>query len=368
MTDVPEDKARALVLENFSEPLVLKEFSLPEPGPGEVLARITAAGICGSDIHAREGHDPRTPLPIILGHEGVGEIVSFGKDASLHDGGDLEKGMPIVWERSLTCGECYFCDRNQQYLCYQRKVYGINISSADPPHLSGNYATHILLREDTSIYKRDDSIDPAILVPATCSGTTAAHAHEYTGIEGGETVVIFGCGPVALYGIAFALVSGAEWVKVITRSPGPKTDIAEAFGADEILYRSTMAPEDIIMRIGKSTDGFGADVVIDTTPDPSIFREAVSILRRGGVYVNPGLAIPAGDVPLDLYSDVVTKNLSIHGAWASDASHLDKAIRITQSGKFPFDKLVTHRFSLEDHEEAFRVLNDKEGVKVVFEP
>ncbi|HDS29570.1 MAG TPA: alcohol dehydrogenase [Firmicutes bacterium] len=363
-----KDNARALVLNEFGKPFSLDEFPLPEPGYGEVLARVTAAGICGSDIHEREGHDPRTPLPIIPGHEGVGEVFAEGDDATLCDGGSLEPGMPIVWERSLTCGKCYFCLRNKRFLCVERKVYGINISCAEPPYLSGNYATHILLRAGTSIYKRNEKFDPSVLVSATCSGTTAAHAHEYTGIKGGETVLIYGSGPVALWGIAFALDSGAKWVKVVTRSPGPKSEIARAFGADEIFFRSENQTDEIIAGVVERTGGMGVDVTIDTTADPSNFREAVSLLCRGGVYVNPGLAIPSQDIPLNLFGDVVNKNLRINGVWASDASHLRMAMKLLESGRFPFEKLVTHRFQLEEHEEAWRVLTEKEGVKVVFEP
>ncbi len=368
MTESKPDTARALVLEEFNKPFVLREFPLPEPRDGEVLARVVAAGICGSDLHMQRGHDPRTPLPIIPGHEGVGEIVAIDDGATLHDGSPLEVGMPVVWERSLTCGKCYFCLRNERYLCVERKIYGINMSSADPPHLFGNYATHILLNKGTSIYKRDTSIDPAILVSATCSGTTAVHAHEYAEIKGGETVLVYGSGPVAAFQIALALDSGAKWVVVITRAPGRKADIALEFGADEVIFKSDMDSCKLMNYILYQTDKIGVDVVIDTTPDPNIFNEAVQVLRRGGTYVNPGLAVPADPIPVELYSAVVNKDLTIRGVWAGDASHLGKSIELVQSGNYPFDKLVTHRFKLEEHEEAWRVLTSKEGVKLVFEP
>jgi len=360
--------ARALVLERFNQPFVLREFDLPEPAPGEVLAKVRAAGICGSDLHEHAGRDPRTPLPIIPGHEGIGEAIAVGEGATLHDGRELKPGMPIVWERSLTCGKCYWCLRNQRYLCVERKVYGINISSAEPPHLSGNYATHILLRKGTLIYPLETSVDPAVLVAATCSGATAAHAHEYARIAGGETVVVYGSGPVAAFQIAFALDSGAERVIVVTRSPGPKADIARAFGAGEVLFRAQLDSDKIIRNLLDRTNGIGVDVVIDTTPDPDIFREAVGILRRGGAYVNPGLSIPSRPAQIELFSDVVNRNLAIHGVWASDASHLQSAIGLVLSGKFPFDRLVTHRFPLEKHEEAWDVLRNRSGMKIVFEP
>ncbi len=363
--------AKALVLDHFDEPLRLKEFPLPSLGPGEVLAKITAAGICGSDLHVIEGRDPRVPLPLIPGHEGVGEVVQIGEGATLADGAGLEAGMPVVWERSLTCGQCYFCQRNQKFLCIERKVYGINISSDEAPHLTGNYASHILLKAGTSIYKHNESLDPAILVAATCSGTTASHAHDRAEFRGGETVVIFGAGPLAAFQIAFALEGGAKWVMVITRDPGIKSEIALEFGADEVIHRSAMERNEIIGYILFQSDKIGVDVVIDTTADPTVFNDAVKILRRGGTYVNPGLAIPSEPVPLELYSDVVNKQLTIRGVWAGDESHLGKSVSLVaeglSSGRYPFDRLVTHRFPLEEHTEAFGVLDRKEGVKVVFE-
>ncbi len=305
---------------------------------------------------------------MVPGHEGVGVVERIGNGAMLHDGSALHEGMPVVWERSLTCGKCCFCLRNQRFLCTERKVYGINISSKEPPHLSGNYATHILLRRGTIIYPLEPTIDPAAIAAATCSGATAAHAHEYTGITGDDAVLIYGSGPVAAFQVAFGLDAGAKWISVITRSPGPKADIIRLFGPEEILYRSEYSPDRLIDHFMDRTDGIGVDVVVDTTPDPKVFREAVKILRRGGVYVNPGMAIPSDPTEIELYSDVVRKNLSIRGVWASDSSHLEKSLELVQSGKFPFDKLVTHRFPLEEHEKAWRVLNDREGMKVVFEP
>ncbi len=360
--------ARALVLENFGKPFVLREFPLPKPAEGETLVRITAAGICGSDLHIRSGLDPRTPLPIILGHEGVGEVVNAGEGATLHDGREIVPGMPIVWERSLTCGKCFFCLKGERHLCVERKVYGINISSTDAPHLSGSYATHILLRKGTIIYPIDPALDPGVLVSATCSGATAAHAHERSGISKGCTVVIYGTGPLAAYQIAFAVDAGAKWVVAITRSPGPKADIAKEFGADDVLYRSEMDSCRIINYMLYQTGRVGADVVIDTTPDPSTFAEAVQILRRGGTYLNPGLGIPAGAVPIDLHFDVVIRNLSIQGVWTSGTRHLSRALEIVRTGRFPFDRLVTHRLPLEKHGEAWDLLTSRMAMKIVFEP
>ena len=360
--------ARALVLEEFNKPFQLREFPLPTPGPGEILAKVLAAGICGSDKHTVEGKDPRTPLPIILGHEGVGEIVAFGDGVKTADGENLFEGMPIVWERSLTCSKCYFCVRNQRYLCVERKIYGINISCAEPPHLSGNFATHILLRKGTSIFKRDEKFDPAVLVAATCSGATAAHAFEQSGLKEGDTLAIYGCGTIAIFLIAFAQKVEKEMVVVITRSPGVKSKVASEFDPRGILFKEYFSSEHIAESILERTAGIGVDAVIDTTPDPNTFREAMGILRRGGTYVNLGLGIPAEKIPLDVYSDIVNKNATIMGTWASDTHHLKMAIDLIEWGQYPFEKIITHRFSLDEHENAWQALNDKSAMKIVFEP
>ncbi len=361
-------KARGLVLENFKSAIELRSFAIPEPGPGEVLARITAAGVCGSDLHMWEGRDPRTPLPIILGHEGVGVVVACGDSASDYAGIPLSEGDPIVWERSLVCGECYFCRRGQEFLCPSRKVYGINISCAEPPYLSGNYADHILLREGTRIYPVGKDEDPAVIVPATCSGATAAHAHEAAGIIPGDNVVIFGAGPVAVFQAAFAKKEGAAVVIVITNRPGRKAELIAKFGVDEVLLRMETIDEYRKAKVLEATDGIGADVVIDTTPDPSVFPEALQLLRRGGTYVNSGAAVPLDEIPIEIYRDITNKNITIRGIWASDDSHLDMALELLRYSGFPFKELVTHTFSLEDHEKAWDVFRKKEGIKIVFTP
>jgi threonine dehydrogenase-like Zn-dependent dehydrogenase len=262
---------------------------------------------------------------------------------------------------------CPFCRRGEAFLCTDRQVYGINISSAEPPHLSGNYATHILLRNGTAIYPLKLEDNPLAVVPATCSGTTAAHAHEIAGIIQGDNVVIFGAGPVAIFQAAFAKREGAN-VIVITNNPGPKADMIAKFGADEVLIRARTTPEERNEYVMSQTKEIGVDIVIDTTPDPSIFRESVAILRRGGSYVNPGAAVPAETIPLEMYGDVVSKSLTIKGVWASDASHLEASLELALSSGFPFGELITHRFRLEDHENAWEALKNKEGVKIAFVP
>jgi hypothetical protein len=256
----------------------------------------------------------------------------------------------------------------EEYLCTSRKVYGINIGSANPPHLSGNYADYILLKRGTKIYPVDAGEDPATIVAVTCSGATAAHTHERAGILPGDSVVIFGAGPVAIFQAAFAKKEGASHILVIANRPGPKASTIMKFGANEVLLRSDTNEEQRHDRVMVITGGIGADAVIDTTPGTEAFREAIGLLRRGGTYVNPGAAVPQDGIPVDLYSDITNKCITIRGIWAGDASHLKMALELVRYSGFPFHELVTHKFPLEEHEKAWEVFREKEGIKIVFTP
>ena len=145
-------RAFAAVLEAFNAPLVWREFEVLPPSPGGLTVKIEAAGICGSDLHMWEGKDPRTPLPIILGHEAVGRVMASGGEKRDITGRIVREGDLIAWDRGVTCGECYYCvARKEPYLCSNRRVYGINLSCAEPPYLLGGYAEMIQLLPRTNV-------------------------------------------------------------------------------------------------------------------------------------------------------------------------------------------------------------------------
>ncbi|MHC4251588.1 MAG: alcohol dehydrogenase catalytic domain-containing protein, partial [Planctomycetota bacterium] len=110
--------AKAMVLEEFNAPLVEREIEVPALSAGEVLVRITASGVCGSDVHMHKGQDPRTPIPMILGHESVGVVEETSGEVAAVDGTVVTKGMQVAWDRGVYCGRCPYCTvKRQQYLC-----------------------------------------------------------------------------------------------------------------------------------------------------------------------------------------------------------------------------------------------------------
>ena len=221
--------ARAAVLESFDSPLALREFPEPSPDGGRAVVEVLAAGVCGSDHHMWKGKDPRTPLPIILGHEGTGRLVA---PEGLKDvrGREIRPGDLLIWDRGVTCGKCVFCTvKRQSFLCPERKVYGINMSCAEPPHLLGCYAERLSLLPGTRLLRLPGGADLPALVSASCSGATAAHAMEGA-VEPNDVVVVIGAGPLGAWCSAFAREGGAREV-VVTDVRDSRLALARSFGA-----------------------------------------------------------------------------------------------------------------------------------------
>lgn len=361
-------KTTALVLEQFNAPLELREFEVPPPDAGQILLRIEAAGICGSDVHMWRGHDERTPLPIILGHEGVGIVEEVRGKRTCLNGAPIKPGDRLAWNRGITCGRCYFCAvAKEPSLCENRKVYGINRPANVAPYLNGCYARHIILTKDTDLVKIDQSVDPSILVAASCSGATVAHGFDLCPPKPGDVVLVQGPGPLGLFAIAFARAHGASEVVVIGGSRN-RLEICEQFGASVILNRKTLDPADRKQAVMDLTHGRGVDLVVEAAGQPEAVGEGLSLLRRGGTYLSTGFSQPPATASVDFFQDVVKKNARVQGVWVSDAGHLHRAINLVLQNQELFAKIVTHRFPLEQGNGALRAMESREALKAVLNP
>jgi len=363
-------EAKAVVLQQFNEPLQLQTFPLVPLADGEVRVRIKAAGVCGSDVHMWRGQDPRTPLPMILGHEGVGEIAEISGTKLDLFGRELKQGDPVLWERGVMCGDCYYCTiKKQPSLCPTRKTYGISYSCADPPHLLGCYSQYLHLRAGHPMIKLDLDVEPAVLVPATCSGATAAHAVEVSGLEPGDFALVVGPGPVGLFVTAQLLDAGAGEVWVAgTAADTSRLDMALAFGAARALNVDETDSGGIRSLLMDRTRGVGANVIMDCTGYAPVVNQWIDLVAPGGTYCIPGIATPQKEISLELFQTIARKNVRLQGVWVSDTSHLWRAANLVASGRYPFEKLITHRLPLEDATRALELTESKESVKAVLLP
>ena len=363
-----ETKARAMVLEKFNEPLVMRTFPIPRLKEGEVLVKIEAAGVCGSDVHMWEGRDPRIRLPMILGHEGVGEIVEMRGEKKDVYGTPLKVRDKVLWNRGITCGQCYFCKvKMEPSLCPERWVYGIHTTCAEPPYLTGNYAEYLLFVGKTDFFKIAPEVDLQVLVPASCSGATAAHAFDLSRMESGDSVLVQGVGPLGIFSVAFAKSFGASKIIVIGGTE-ERLNMCKTFGATLILNRHKLSKKEREEAVMEVTHGRGIDVAFEMAGELDAMKESISLTRTGGACVSAGFAEPRGTIELDCFLDIGRKNLRLQGVWVSEVRHTHMALQLMLSRMEDFKKLITHTFPLTQANEAIRTMKTKEAVKAVLIP
>lgn len=357
---------KAAALTGFRAPLELIDYPKPPVADGEVLVRMTAAGICGSDVHTWMGEDPRTILPMIPGHEGVGVIEEIGGPGKTDlYGRELSVGDPVIWDRAVVCGQCWFCAVKQlPNLCRSRWVYGIHRGCAEPPHLNGCYADHILLVAGTKIISLADwdDLDPALLVSAGCSGATSANAIELADIRMGDYVLVQGAGPLGLFLIGYARARGAAGIIVI-EGVQARRELATRMGADLTLDFAATSADERRAVIMDATNGLGVDVGFEAVGRPEPILEGVDLVRRGGTYVSVGTAVPMGTIPIDVYHQIVLKQLRLQGAWTNDTRHIVQALQIVRRNKDVFADMITHRYRLAQANEALQSMAEKKAIK-----
>jgi len=356
-------KRKSAYIKKFGGPLELVEEEIAPLAEGEVLIEMKAAGVCGSEIHILRGNDPRIKLPIIPGHEGAGVIADKkGVIRDFFSGEALNAGDKVTWERGIFCETCRFCKtRGRQFLCSNRKVYGI---IGD-----GCYTTHITLKRGAHIIKLADDEDLTRIVPATCSGATAAHAVEEARILKGDAVLVTGAGPLGIFCTAFAKEAGASRIFIFdVKNAMKRLLLAKDFGADEVIAVDETSFEERRKKICEKTGAEGVDVVLECSGSRKAVEESLSLVSRGGRISIAGVAAPMDAIAVDFYADIARKNVTVAGVWVSDTNHLRKAINVIQSSKYPFERLITSTYPLEKINEALADLENKKTIKSVILP
>ncbi|NLV74238.1 MAG: zinc-binding dehydrogenase [Chloroflexi bacterium] len=361
-------QASAVVLQRFNQPLVMEHISIPQLRDGEVLVRVEAAGICGSDVHMWRGQDPRTPLPIILGHEGAGRICQLNGPRRDINGRTLEVGQHVLWERGVSCGMCHYCQvLHTPSLCPKRWAYGIHRSRSQPPYLVGAYATHMVLDAGTVFFPLDEADDPAVMVMASCSGATAAHAFDMTLQRPGDTCIIFGPGPLGAFAVALARAGGAEQIMVVGGNHA-RLELCRSLGATHLYDRHQLSTADLTAAVRKATHGRGADLAVEASGSVDAMLAGLEVLRPGGTLLMPGMGEPVGDATLPPFELIVRKNVTVQGCWVSDTRHTHQAISLIRQQPEAMAALVTHRFPLNEATQALQAVKERRALKAVLLP
>ena len=255
---------KAAVVHEFGTPLVIEDVPVPKPGPGQVLVKVVASGVCHTDLHAVDGDWPVKPkLPLIPGHEGVGPVAALGAGVTHLKEGDLV-GVPWLHD---ACGHCEYCTTGWETLCEQQHNTGYFVD--------GGYAEYVLAPADF-VGRLPDKTDLVAMAPILCAGVTTYKGLKETEARPGQWVVITGIGGLGHLAVQYAKAMGMHVGAVDVAEE--KLALARSLGAE---FTANAKTEDAVAKVVKETGG-GAHGVLVTAVSPAAFSLAIGMVRPGG--------------------------------------------------------------------------------------
>ena len=339
-------KAKAMVM---PEPglLELREFELQKTPPDHILVKTMITSVCSSDIKIFKGHIPVARYPLIMGHEIAGEVVEMGSEAAKWY--DLKPGERITVEPYIPCGRCEVSRSDHFYhQCPHGGVYGITLSCDNPPHLFGGYSEYFYVVPGAVVYKLSDRIADSAGSLSSVVANGVRWVKTLGKITFGESVVISGPGSQGLSSVASAKESGAYPIVVLGLSRDKeRLKLAKEFGADHIVDVEKNDPREAVAQLIPG----GADAVIETSGTTDGIRAAVDMVRRAGRVVVIGLS---GGVETPIkFDDLIWNSISLI-CGLGQAGNVSDAMKLIDTGKFPFEKINNRIYRLEDLGQAIK--------------
>jgi threonine 3-dehydrogenase len=327
----------------------LEEVPLPAIGPRDVLIRVRAASICGTDLHIYLW-DPwaqsRVHPPLVFGHEFCGDVVAIGSEVS-----SVPVGAYVAAESHVVCGECYPCRHGLEHICRRVQIIGV-----DRP---GAFAQYVAIPAENA-WLTDRRFPPRIATIQEPMGN-AVHTALAAPLAG-SVVTIFGAGPIGLFAVPISRASGAA--KIITVEPSAfRRDLASRVGSDIVV---DPIHDNVVHRILEETEGEGTDVVLEMSGNAQAIGQGLAGLRHGG-HVSL-LGIPSRPVELDLADGVIFKGATVQGiagrripqTWYQTRGFLESGMDLSP--------IITDEMSLRDFERAFELVRTARSGKVVLYP
>ena len=339
---------RALVHDTFGGPLEVRSVADPAVPPGGVVVRVGATGVCRSDWHAWQGHDPDVRLPHVPGHELAGTVEAVGAGVQRWRAGDRVT-VPFV----CACGRCPSCAAGDHQVCEAQTQPGFT-------HW-GSYAELVALdAADVNLVALPDAMSSSVAASLGCRFTTAFRAVVQVGrVRPGEWVAVHGCGGVGLSAVQVAVAAGAQVVAVDV-SAGALA-LASSFGAAVAVdARST----DVVASVREATGG-GAALSLDALGSPTTCVDSVQCLRRRGRHVQVGLLPPAQGRPLVPMDRVVALELEVLGSHGMAAHDFPALLELVAAGRLRPDLLVTREVGLDEAGAALAEVGQVPGITVV---
>jgi threonine dehydrogenase-like Zn-dependent dehydrogenase len=362
----------------------IREYPLPEPGPGCVLVKMELSGICGTDKHTFQGYTTqyggrRLEFPIIQGHENVGTVAAIGGSGEYTDfeGIPLDIGDRVVIGANVACGQCYYCRHDFPYYCCENTTdYGNNLSSKNPPHLFGGWSQYIYVLPGSFLVKVPDELpsEVAVLTEIFAVSVGLDRAKQMSAFPSepfrfDDTVVVLGVGPLGMCFLMKARMLGAGMIIGADRSDY-RLNFAKRMGADHLVNVERNSKADRLQLVKELTHGRGADMVLECAGLPEAVPEALEMLRVGGLLVEAGNFSDLGEVSLSPHRHLCAKNARILGVGGEEPAAYGPSMRqmARYMKHYPLREFVTHRFGLRDVESAMQKSIEAESMKVVLEP
>jgi L-iditol 2-dehydrogenase len=341
---------KALLLSKYRS-LEIADVPMPAAGAGEVLIRVGACGICGSDVHGYDGSSGRRIPPIVMGHEAAGRIAAVGAGVT-----GLAEGDRVTFDSTIYCGACGFCKRGEMNLCDHRQVLGVSCGDYSR---AGAFAEFVAVPARV-VYKLPESISfaEAAMLEAVA---VAIHAVSLAKISAESTALVVGAGTIGVLILQALRAAGCKRV-FVSDVDATRLKLARELGAADVL----LADKDVVAQILQRTGGVGVDAAMEAVGRNETVNAAISSARKGGTVVLVGNISPEATLPLQ---KVVTRQIRLQGSCAS-AGEYPQAIALMASGAIRVKPLITAIAPLSEGPKWFERLYAREPnlLKVVLTP
>ena len=345
----------------------LQEYDLPEVGDDDILVKVEGCGVCGTDAHEYK-NDPFGLIPVVLGHEGTGEIVKMGKNVKVDTAGKPVK----IGDKVVTCmifkddPEITMYDLNKQNVG-GADVYGL--LPDDDVHLNGWFSDYILIREGSTVFNVSDlDLKSRVLIEPCAVLVHAVERAKTTGIlRFNSRVVVQGCGPIGLICIAVLRTMGIENI-VAVDGEQKRLDFAKRMGAEKsVNFKDFQGIDALAQGVKDAFGGHAADFAFQCTGSPIAHANIYKFIRNGGGLCELGFFINGGDATINPHFDLCSKEITLVGSWVYTlrdyATTFDFLKRAKAIG-LPMDDLITHEFPLEQINEAHQTNLAMKGLKI----
>ncbi|MBO7170520.1 MAG: zinc-binding dehydrogenase, partial [Clostridia bacterium] len=349
------DKVAKVAMLTGPKKIEVKEFPLPTVlEDDDILVKVEGCGVCGTDVHEWKG-DPFGLIPVVLGHEGTGEIIGLGKNVKFDTAGNPIKVGDKIVTSVISCGECQICRNHpaNTNLCDKQGVFGL-IGHNDSNPLNGWFATHLLIRAKGATYFVVNELDlkERMLLELACVCVHALKRANGTGLMKFNTkVLIQGLGPVGLVMIAVLRAAGINHIIAVDGTP-MRLEMAKKLGAKTVInFREQTTLEERVATVKGVTSGMGADFAFQCTGAPPAAADIYSYIRRGGGLCEMGFFVNNGKYNVNPHFAMCQKEINLVGSWDYSADDYPTTVACLKQARemnIPIKDLITHSFPLDE--------------------